>query len=180
MNPLRRRLLQRAGAALLGASPVLASTAESALKDATGPNWARWHGETPPFSLPDLDGRHHTLADFAGQVVIVNFWASWCEPCREEIPAMSALARQHGAKGLRVLAINYAESRQKVEAFLERWPVEGIVLLDRNGVAPKPWKVAGMPANYLVDRRGVVRYWHLGALDWTQDRITDPVLKLLG
>jgi len=178
VNDARRRLLQ-AGLALAAAPARGAMTSEAALKAATGPGWAAWPGATPPLALPGLDGRRHALADYRGYVVIVNFWASWCEPCRDEIPAMSALARRHREQGLRLLAVNNGEARAKVDAFLARWPVSGTVLHDRNGQALRDWSVAAMPANYLVDRQGRLRRWHLGALDWNASDIAEAALALL-
>ncbi|SHH73667.1 TlpA disulfide reductase family protein [Pollutimonas bauzanensis] len=182
MNSVRRLLLQ---AGLAAAVPARAGpaggqpSAAASLKAATGPGWADWRGATPALALPDLAGRVRTLREFHGQVVIVNFWASWCEPCREEIPAMSALAHRHRGEGLQLLAVNNAESRRKIDTFLQRWSVDGTVLSDRNGSAVQAWSVAGMPANYLVDKAGALRYWHLGALDWTKPAIEQPVLALL-
>ncbi len=180
MSSARRRLLQ--AGLVLTAAPAWAWAAwptQEVLKAATGPGWADWRDETPPLALPDLDGRERMLCEFENLVVVVSFWASWCEPCREEFPAMSALARKHHDAGLRLLAVNNAESRSKIDAFLHAWPVEGLVLSDRNGAAAKEWGVVGMPANFVIDRTGALRYWHLGALDWSQPAVADPVVALL-
>lgn len=183
MDKLRRTLL-KAGLAGL-AAPALAAPPSPPkdvdLKAASGPGWAAWRGgPTPSLDLPDLEGHPRGLDEFIGQVVIVNFWATWCEPCREEIPAMSALAEKYDEDGLSLVAVNNAESREKIAAFLEKLPISGLVLHDRNGSAAREWRVLGMPANFLVDREGAIRYWHLGALDWTQPAILKPVMTLLG
>jgi len=190
VNTLRRRLLQ-AGAAGLAVpalphafsaqpAPQSAAAAEAALKAATGPGWATWKGgPTPSLDLPDLEGHTRGLDEFLGLVVIVNFWATWCEPCQQEIPAMSALADLHAEDGLRLLAVNNGESREKIDAFLEKLQIQGLVLHDRNGTAVRDWKVVGMPANFVVDREGKIRYWHLGALDWAKPAVADPVIALL-
>lgn len=176
----KRRVLLKAGAALACAPRLTAATSDQELLAATGPDWAVWNGGiTPPLVLPDLQGRPHALSDWRGQVLIVNFWASWCEPCRAEIPAMAALVERHQADGLQLLAVNVGESPQKIAAFLEKFPMPATVLHDRNSTALKAWQVAGMPGNFLVDRYGVLRYWHLGALDWDRAEVGAAVNRLL-
>lgn len=181
MNPSRRRWLQAglAGAAapvLLAAraAPPMQSTAavsaeEAALRAATGPGWAAWQGgSTPALDLPDLQGRPRSLDGFRGNVTIVTFWATWCAPCRQEIPILSALADRYRGKGLRLIAVNDAEAPERIGAFLAKLPIGGLVLHDRNGTAMRDWHVVGMPANFVVDRGGNIRLWHLGKLDWTE------------
>lgn len=176
---MKRRSLLWA-ALSLGALPVAARAAgDQDLRAASGKDWAAWQGPTPPLALPDLSGRPHTLASLRGTVVLLNFWASWCDPCRDEIPALSALRRRHYEEGLRLVAVNVAESPQKIAAFLAKWPVAGLVLHDRNSIALKQWHAAGLPANYLIDRAGQLKYWHLGELDWNASQVTAPVTALL-
>lgn len=175
----KRRALLKAGAALACAPAWAGAVGDQALQAATGPNWAHWQGATPALILPDLQGRLHTLTDWRGQVLIVSFWASWCEPCRAELPAMTALIERHRSDGLHMLAVNVGESPQKIATFLEKWPMPATVLHDRNSAALKPWQVLGMPGNFLLDRYGVLRYWHLGALDWEQPQVGAVVQNLL-
>ena len=103
---------------------------------------------------------------------MLSFWATWCDPCRDEIPLMSAMARRHREEGLRLVAVNVGESLAKVSTFLAKWPVAGTVLHDRNSAAAKAWNAVGLPANYLIDRGGAARQWHLGELDWKADRVS--------
>lgn len=174
----RRQLLQASLALSCAPLPSLAAS-DDALKQATGPDWAPWMGPTPPLALPDMGGRTRNLNQFRGNVVIVSFWATWCEPCRAEIPAMSAMAKRHREEGLRLIAVNVGESAQKISAFVAKLPVAGVVLQDRNSTTSKQWDVAGMPGNFLVDRSGTLRFWHLGALDWHAPGINSTVTKLL-
>lgn len=192
MNTSRRQLL-RAGMAvaaapamrLVSAAPIQRSAAavaaeEAALRAATGPDWAAWTGgPTPALVLPDLHGRPRNLDEFLGKVTIVSFWATWCAPCQREVPIMSALAQRYAGKGLRLIAVNAGQARPMLDAFLARLPIHGLVLQDRNGTAMHDWHVAGMPANFVVDRKGTIRYWHLGGMDWTRPAIVDPVTALL-
>ncbi|CAB3660006.1 TlpA disulfide reductase family protein [Achromobacter pestifer] len=174
----RRRLLQ-SGLSLAALPAWTRAASDSALKTATGPDWAPWTAPTPALALPDLGGREHKLSAWRGNVVIVSFWATWCDPCRDEIPLMSAMAKRHREEGLRLVAVNVGEALGKVSTFLAKWPVAGTVLHDRNSAASKKWEAIGLPANYLVDRGGSIRYWHLGELDWQSDRVTGVVTRML-
>lgn len=174
----RRRLLQ-SGLSLAALPRWARAASDSALKTAIGPDWAPWTAPTPALVLPDLAGREQKLSAWRGNVVIVSFWATWCEPCRDEIPLMSAMAKRHREEGLRLVAVNVGEALGKVSTFLAKWPVAGTVLHDRNSAASKKWEAIGLPANYLVDRAGSIRYWHLGELDWRADRVTGVVTRML-
>ena len=120
--PSRRHLLQ-AGLSLAALPAWARAASDSALKTATGPDWAPWTAPTPPLVLPDLSGREQKLSSWRGNVVIVSFWATWCDPCRDEIPIMSTMAKRHREEGLRLIAVNVGESPAKITAFLKKWPV---------------------------------------------------------
>ena len=145
----RRHFLQ-SGLALAALPLAARAASDDALRSATGPDWAAWTSPTPPLILPDLSGREHKLSAWRGSVVMLSFWATWCDPCRDEIPLMSAIARRH-REGLRLVAVNVGESLAKVSTFLAKWPVAGTVLHDRNSAAAKAWNAVGLPAN-LPDR----------------------------
>lgn len=151
----------------------------AALKAATGPDWVAWTGPTPPLVLPDLGGREQKLSAWRGSVVIVSFWATWCEPCRDELPVLSTMAKRHREEGLRLIAVNVGEAPAKISAFLKKTPINGTVLHDRNSNASKKWDAAALPANYLVDRAGAIRYWHLGELDWKSHAVGGVVTRML-
>ncbi len=149
------------------------------LKAATGPDWVAWTGPTPPLVLPDLGGREQKLSAWRGSVVIVSFWATWCEPCRDELPVLSTMAKRHREEGLRLVAVNVGEAPAKISAFLKKTPINGTVLHDRNSAASKKWDAAALPANFLVDRVGAIRYWHLGELDWKSHEVGGVVTRML-
>ncbi|MCC6534835.1 MAG: TlpA family protein disulfide reductase [Burkholderiales bacterium] len=132
----------------------------------------------PALELKDTQGRLHRLADYRGKVVLVNFWATWCEPCREELPSMQALRRRSGA-GLVVLAVNYGERAARVEQFLAQQPLDFPALLDAFGQARQTWKPPLLPASYLVGRDGRVRYRALGEIDWSGADAEASVRRLL-
>ena len=137
-------------------------------------------GATPPLALKDPAGKIHDLAAYRGKVVLVNFWATWCEPCREEMPSMQVLRRRLAGKPFEVLTVNLMESEEKIAAFRESARIELPVLMDRDGAAAKRWKVRMLPISFLVDRRGAIRYQLVGEADWTNPDITSAIERLLG
>ena len=116
--------------------------------------------------LLDLSGRPVRLRDFRGRVVLLNFWATWCVPCREEMPALETLARELGPRGLTVVAVNFKESRQEVEAFRQEHKLTFPMLLDSAGQVAERYQVFALPVTILVDRRGMVVGTVLGIRDW--------------
>jgi peroxiredoxin len=124
-------------------------------------------GPPPPFALEDLAGRTHRLADYRGKVVLVNFWATWCEPCRDEMPSLARLQAALADRPFTVLAVNLDEPVSRVRKFLARTPLNFPVLLDRDAVVAKAWRARILPATYLVGRDGRIRQVHFGELDWS-------------
>ena len=116
--------------------------------------------------LLDLSGRTIRLRDLRGRVVLLNFWATWCEPCREEMPALETLARELGPRGLTVVGVNFKESRTAIEAFIQEQKLAFPMLLDAAGQAAERYQVFALPATFLVDRRGMVVGTVLGVRDW--------------
>jgi len=120
----------------------------------------------PALGLTDLDGKAWNLAALQGQVVVLNFWASWCEPCRAEMPSLELLAAQHERDGLTILAVNYKEPLPTIKRFLEVLPFSLPILLDRDGNATGEWTPRVFPTTVLIDRGGVPRQSVLGELEW--------------
>jgi thiol-disulfide isomerase/thioredoxin len=120
----------------------------------------------PDFELTGLDGKPVRLGDFRGRVVFLNFWATWCPPCREEMPAMQALAAELEKQGLVVLALNYEESAETAEAYIRETGLTLPVLLDAEGAVARRYRVTGLPASFFVDRRGALVGSVLGIRDW--------------
>jgi thiol-disulfide isomerase/thioredoxin len=136
-------------------------------------------GATPPLALQDLAGRRHDLADYRGKVVLVNFWATWCEPCRAEMPSIDRLRRSLQGKPFEVLGVNLAEPLSRIEKYLEDMPLSFPLLRDRDSAASKAWKARMLPASYLVGRDGRIRYFAYGELDWTSEPVRKKVSELL-
>lgn len=134
---------------------------------------------TPDLSLTDLDGKPWTLAGLKGRPVLLNFWASWCEPCRAEMPSLELLATRHEKAGLVVLSINYQEPLPTIRRFLETLPFSLPILLDRDGDAAGAWTPRVFPTTVLIDRSGAARSSVIGELDWMGDTARALVEPLL-
>ena len=157
----RRRFAAALALAAAGLRPAAAEVA--------GARHSPWpHGvATPPLALPGLDGPPHDLVTARGQVVLLNFWASWCEPCVAELPALERLAQQRAADGLTVWAINHRESEAAVRRFRQRTGTTLPLLMDNDGSAARAWQVRTFPTTVALDRRGRPAFSVVGELDWT-------------
>lgn len=138
------------------------------------------NGPTPPLTLSDTHGTPHTLMAYRGQVVLVNFWATWCEPCREEMPALQALQHKLGKERLVVLAVNYGESPARVHRFTRNMPLDFPIVLDRDMEAAKAWQVRVLPTSFVLGPDGTIRYRAVGVLEWEDEHIVKLLTALAG
>lgn len=122
-------------------------------------------GPAPDFTLPTLDGRSVSLSGLRGKPVVINFWATWCAPCRDEMPLLQAVATRHAASGLTVLAIDVQEGEALVQAFVDEFGLTFPVLLDKTGEVVSRYRVRGLPTTVFVDRSGNIQSVYLGPLD---------------
>jgi thiol-disulfide isomerase/thioredoxin len=136
-------------------------------------------GATPPLALTDVGGRAYRLDEYRGKVVLVNFWASWCEPCREEMPSMNRLRASLAGRPFEVLAVNLAESESRIRRFMEQVPLQFPVLMDRDSAAAKAWRARLLPVSFLVGADGRIRYAAVGGMDWTQDAVRQAIFALM-
>jgi thiol-disulfide isomerase/thioredoxin len=144
------------------------------------PELRAWKGSsTPVLASADLAGKRVNLNDLRGRVVLVNFWATWCEPCRDEMPSLARLQEKLKGKPFEVLAVNYGESRSKVADFVrkEGWSIA--ILLDPEKQAADAWGAKGLPMTFLVDATGRVRYSTFGERDWSEGEGLAAVEELL-
>lgn len=135
--------------------------------------------QAPGLRLASLRHGEIDLRALAGQVVLVNFWATWCPPCIEEIPSLQRLYRRLGPQGLEILAVDVGESVEVMQRFLADKPVDFPVLMDRDGEALRRWGVYAFPTTLVVDRRQRLRYAVFGAFDWSSDEVIETLRPLL-
>ncbi|MGA7178208.1 MAG: TlpA disulfide reductase family protein [Thiobacillaceae bacterium] len=133
----------------------------------------------PALATRDLNGMAHDLSAYKGRVVLVNFWASWCPPCRKEMPSMQRLMQKMADKPFTILAMDTGESREEAEAFLKSMPVDFPVLLDPESIVAKHWKVFAMPTSFLVDKLGRIRYVLPGGTEWDDGDGIKLILEML-
>ena len=132
------------------------------------------------FMLRDLDGKLTSLADFEGKVVLLNFWATWCANCRNEMPAMERLYQSLRADGFEIVAISVDQvSSEKVKTFAEELKLTFPVLHDRDSIISNLYSNPGVPVSYLIDRQGRIVYRVLGEYDWFSPEGRDTVKTLL-
>ena len=170
--PQPRRRLLLAGAAL---AVTRAARAAQALRTA----WPRG-ARTPSLRLPRLDATTWSLEEQRGHAVLLNFWATWCEPCREEMPALARLAAREQARGLRVVAVDYRETEDAVRRFLDATPLAIEVARDPDGAAAKAFDVHAFPSTVAIGADGRVRFVVMGECDWADARSRAWLDELLG
>jgi len=147
---------------------------------ATGPVTANPVGEEAGnFTLKSADGSNIRLSEHRGQVVLLNFWASWCGPCRQEFPHLDALHQRYADLGFTVFGVNVEQDRASADKILREIPVTFPVLFDDNNVVSELYKVDAMPMTVLVDRNGVVRALHRGYKPGYEDTYDKEVRALL-
>ena len=134
----------------------------------------------PDFELPDINGEKHRLSDYRGRVVLLNFWATWCGPCRIEMPALQALTEDYAAQPFQVVSVaGDFEGVPKVAPFMERLRLTFPGLIDSEGTAQDMYYVNALPMTYVLDRHGIVVYKFVGFFDWNSPRYRKMVDDLL-
>jgi thiol-disulfide isomerase/thioredoxin len=168
----RRRAALALVAPALAARPAAATGIEK-LREAARP--------LPPASFTDAEGREHRLEDFAGQGLVVNFWATWCPPCVAEMPALDRLQAMLAGEGVRVLALSSDRGgRAVVERFYERLSLRHLGLwLDPRGAAARALGVRGLPTTVIVDRAGTERARLEGEAEWDAPALVAAVRRLV-
>ncbi len=155
-----------------GAPPRSASGTERSAPRPPGP-------EAPPLELPDIAGRHVALSELRGRPVIVNFWATWCQPCRRELPSLEELHRRFEPAGLRVLAVSIDADPQELDRFVADASIPFVVLRDPEGKAAAAYGVTTVPSTFLVDAAGRVSERIDGEVDWGREDLLGEVQRLL-
>jgi thiol-disulfide isomerase/thioredoxin len=135
-------------------------------------------GPAPVLELKDLAGANHKLEAYRGKVVVLNFWATWCEPCRDEMPSFNKLRQAFAGQPVMLLAVNVGEDAARIAEFTRKVPVEFPILLDRDARASREWKVRVMPTTFILGRDGRIRYTYAGGRDWADAAVRARVAEL--
>jgi thiol-disulfide isomerase/thioredoxin len=131
------------------------------------------------FNLTDIKGVTHTLADYSGKVVAVNFWASWCPPCIKEMPSMQRLQEKLADEPFAILPANVGEKKYKVWKFVKLIDFTLPVLLDTDSKTFNAWDASVLPTSFLLDKEGRVRYRVQGDLEWDSEEVVSVIEKLI-
>jgi peroxiredoxin len=151
------------------AAIVIASSAFAA--DASGP--------APAFTLATLDGSQGALSQYKGQVVMVNFWATWCGPCQQEMPLLDQMYKKYKPAGFTLIGVNVDKDAPPVKELLARKPVSFPVMLDPANQVSKAYHVDEMPSSVIIDRKGEIRYIHRGYRPGDENDYQDRIRQLI-
>jgi thiol-disulfide isomerase/thioredoxin len=135
----------------------------------------------PALGLEALDGREYGLADFEGRVILVNFWATWCPPCRKEMPALARLAQHFQGEAFEVVGVNVGESVERIQDFLYTLPVPPAfpMLLDPDGAVSQAWHARVVPTTWVVDRSGDIVLGAVGEVDFDSPDLRGQLQALM-
>jgi len=137
--------------------------------------------DAPDFNLQDMDENNYSLKDFRGKVLLVNFWATWCPPCRREMPSMERLYQKLKDSDFTVIAINQFEDPDHVFAYIGQLGTDPTfpILFDRESKISEAYKVAGLPTTYLVDKKGKIRYRAVGGREFDHPEVEKIIHALI-
>lgn len=136
----------------------------------------------PDFTLKDEEGKTHKLSDYRGKVVVLNFWATWCPPCRREMPSMERAHKRWTKEGIEIIAVNIGDDEDKIFAFTGEYDLSFTILMDPDSSMYKIYKVPGLPTTYVIDTEGYIIYRALGGRNWDNPEIFEKIraLKKIG
>ena len=135
----------------------------------------------PPFRLNDLNGKQRSLKDFAGQVVLINFWATWCGPCKAEMSSMESLYREYRDQGFVILALSVDfEGEEAVRPFAEAMNFSFPILLDQDLEVEEQYRIYTVPTSLVIDRDGIITQKIIGQRDWNSLPVHAMIKELLG
>ncbi len=131
-----------------------------------------------PFALPDTDGTIHKLSDYRGKTVILNFWATWCPPCRKEMPSMQrAWDKLKGSGKVVMIAVHVGGNEEKIWNFMGDGDYDFLVLIDKSGKIPKQWPMMGLPSTFIISPAGKIVLRAIGEREWDSPEIIKQILS---
>jgi len=132
----------------------------------------------PVFKLPDMDGEVFSLQQYRGKPVIINFWATWCPPCREELPSMNRAWQKIKDDNIAMIAINVGEDEDTIFSFMGDYPIDFQMLMDQDGNTIKQWPIKGLPTTFVIDPQGRMAYRAIGGREWDANHLLDKIRAL--
>ncbi len=136
-------------------------------------------GPAPTFTLASRGGQDVSLSQYKGQVIMINFWASWCGPCRQEMPLLESIYRKYNKMGFTMLGVNVEPDSNAANEWLKATPVSFPILYDRDSKVSKLYDVAGMPSTVIIDRTGKLRVLHRGYKPGDENEYLDSIRSLI-
>jgi len=155
----------------LAGALLAASAAVPAADTASGP--------APDFTLGSRAGKPLSLADYKGKVVMLNFWASWCVPCKQEMPLLDTIYKKYGKMGFTLIGVNVEPDSKAANAVLEKIPVSFPVVYDTDSKVSQLYQVSGMPSTVIIDRKGQMRMLHRGYKPGDENEYLDSIRALM-
>ncbi|HTC16107.1 MAG TPA: TlpA disulfide reductase family protein [Steroidobacteraceae bacterium] len=143
------------------------------------PAFAGTGSAAPSFTLGSNGGKEISLAQYKGQVVMINFWASWCGPCREEMPLLESIYKKYNRLGFTMLGVNVEPDSKAANDWLKQTPVSFPILYDTDSKVSKLYEVAGMPSTVIIDRNGTLRVLHRGYKPGDENEYMDSIRALI-
>ena len=132
----------------------------------------------PALTLKDLNGEIHDLKDYRGQVVLVQFWATYCGPCRKEMPSMNKMMKKMGDTPFKILAVDMGESEAEVKTFVNEVKPEFTILMDEEGKSIEEWRIFAAPSNFIIGPDGKIKYTLFGGVEWDSDELVEKLKAL--
>jgi peroxiredoxin len=132
----------------------------------------------PSLTLKDLQGEIHDLKDYKGQVVLVQFWATYCGPCRKEMPSMNKMMTKMGDTPFKILAVDMGETEAEVRTFVNEVKPEFTILMDEEGKSIEDWRVFAAPSNFIIGPDGKIKYTLFGGVEWDSDELIEKLKAL--
>ena len=132
----------------------------------------------PSLTLKDLQGKTHDLKDYKGQVVLVQFWATYCGPCRKEMPSMNKMMGKMGDTPFKILAVDMGETEAEVKTFVDEVKPEFTILMDEEGKSIEDWRVFAAPSNFIIGPDGKIKYTLFGGVEWDSDELIEKLKAL--
>jgi peroxiredoxin len=143
------------------------------------PAAAGGNGPAPPFTLTSRAGSTVSLSQYKGQVVMLNFWASWCGPCRQEMPLLENIYKKYNKMGFTMIGVNVEPDSKAADAWLKQTPVSFPVIYDKDSAVSKAYDVSGMPSTVIIDRKGNIRVLHRGYKPGDENEYLDSIRTLV-